>query len=157
MKPFPHRYRVEAAGQAEGSVTIGGPGLPSMRTAAPLEFDGPGDQWSPETLLVAAAVDCFILTFRAIARASKLGWDALSCNGEGVLDRGDGKTRFTSLALAAHLTLPDGADAQKAKHLLEKAEAACLITNSLALQPTFTCDVEVRGSTTRNASRAVAA
>ena len=64
---------------------------------------------------------------------------------------------FTGLALAAHLTLPDRADAQKAKHLLEKAEAACLITNSLALQPTCTCDVEVRGSTTRNASRGVAA
>jgi organic hydroperoxide reductase OsmC/OhrA len=58
-----------------------------------------GGQWSPETLLVAAAVDCFVLTFRAIAAASKLPWERLSCNGEGTLDRVDGVTRFTALAL----------------------------------------------------------
>jgi organic hydroperoxide reductase OsmC/OhrA len=102
-------------------------------------------QWSPETLLVAAAVDCFVLTFRAIAAASKLPWERLSCSGEGTLDRVDGVTRFTALALQARLTLPAGGDADKAKRLLEKAERACLVTNSLALQPTLTCDVDVGG------------
>src|SRR5215831_8357649 len=108
MQPFPHRYRVEAEGGSEGEIAVRAAGLPPMRTAAPAEFDGPGDQWSPETLLVAAAVDCFILTFRAIAQSSNLPWSSLTCNGEGVLDRADGKTRFTGLALDAHLTLPAG-------------------------------------------------
>jgi organic hydroperoxide reductase OsmC/OhrA len=31
------------------------------------QLGGPGGQWSPETLLVAAAAECFILTFRAVA------------------------------------------------------------------------------------------
>lgn len=142
MHPFPHRYEVEATGDAERA-TVSAPGLPPLSTAPPAQFGGPGDQWSPETLLVAAAVDCFILTFRAIAQASKLPWTRLSCSGEGVLDRVEGTTRFTGLALGARLTVPAGGDAEKAKRLLEKAERTCLITNSLALQRTLTCEVEV--------------
>ena len=34
------------------------------------EFGGPGDLWSPETMLAGAVAGCFILTFRAAARAS---------------------------------------------------------------------------------------
>lgn len=142
MDPLPHRYRVDAASDAE-HITLSAPGLPPITSAPPLEFDGPGDQWSPETLFVAAAVDCFILTFRAIARASSFVWERLSCSGEGVLDRVDGTTRFTGLALSARLTVPAGGDAQKAKRLLEKADRSCLITNSLPLRPTLTCEVGV--------------
>jgi peroxiredoxin-like protein len=126
-----------------GSVKLSAKGLPALVTAPPIEFSGPGDQWSPETLLVAAAADCFVLTFRAIAEASKLTWERLSCSGKGTLDRVDGVTRFTALALHAHLTLAVGGDVDKAKRLLEKAERACLVTNSLALQSALTCDVEV--------------
>jgi peroxiredoxin-like protein len=142
MHPLPHRYAVEATGDAERT-TVSAPGLPPLSTAPPVQFGGPGDQWSPETLLVAAAVDCFILTFRAIAQASKLPWNHVSCRGEGVIDRVEGTTKFTALSLAARLTVPAGVDTEKAKRLLEKAERSCLITNSLAVQPTLTCQVEV--------------
>jgi uncharacterized OsmC-like protein len=89
-------------------------------------------------------VDCFVLTFRAIAEASKLPWQQLSCSGEGTLNRVDGVTRFTALAVHAQLALPAGGDTEKAKRLLEKAERACIVTNSLVLQPTLTCEVELR-------------
>ena len=140
MHPFPHRYRVQAAGTAAGSITVTAAGLPPLRTAAPPEFDGPDDQWSPETLLVAAAADCFILTFRAIARASKLEWSDLVCTAEGQLDRVDGVTRFTAMTLHARLTLPTG-DSERARRLLDKAEKACLITNSLAFPVTLASEV----------------
>ena len=90
---------------------------------------------------MAAAADCFILTFRAIATASKLAWRHLDCDAEGVLDRSDGVVRFTALHLRAHLVLPAGGDTDRAKRLLEKAEGACLITNSLAFRPTLTAEV----------------
>lgn len=146
MHPFPHRYHVEAAGEVEGNVTLSGAGLPPLASAPPVEFGGSGGQWSPETLLVAAAVDCFVLTFRAIAQASKLAWTRVSCRGEGVVDRVEGTTRFTALALHAALILPAGGDAERAKRLLEKAERTCLITRSLALQPSLTSSVEVSGA-----------
>jgi len=146
MDAYPHHYTVQAAAQAEGSVTIASDRLPSLSTAPPLQFGGPGDQWSPETLLVAAVADCLILTFRAVARASKLSWLALDCSAEGVLDRVDGVSRFTQVHLHARLTLPAGGDIARGKSLLEKAEKACLITNSLKAEPVLTADVTIAAS-----------
>src|SRR5438034_459518 len=97
MQPHPHRYGVHVSAATEGSVSVESGGLPTLRTAPPAQYGGPGDQWSPETLLVAAAADCFVLTFRAVAAASKLGWRRVECDAEGVLDRRDGVVRFTEL------------------------------------------------------------
>lgn len=143
MHPYPHIYRVSAAGEASGPVAVRSEGLPELATAPPPEFDGPGGTWSPETLLVGALANCFILTFRAIATMSKLPWRRLACDAEGILDRRDGVVRFTELRLRARLALPPGGDVERARRLLEKAEAACLVTNSLALRPTLTTEVAV--------------
>lgn len=140
MEAYPHRYEVRAAAEPTGSVRVQATGLPTLATAPPPQFGGPGDQWSPETLLVAAAVDCFVLTFRAIAVASKLTWQSLGCDAEGVLDRADGVLRFTALHVRAHLRLPAGGDAERAKRLLQKAERGCLVTNSLAFRPTLAAE-----------------
>jgi organic hydroperoxide reductase OsmC/OhrA len=141
MQAYPHQYEVQATAKSEGSVTIASQGLASLTTAPPREFGGPGDQWSPETLFVAAAVDCLILTFRAVARASNLPWLDIDCRAEGVLDRVEGVTRFTELHLHARLTLPAGADIERGRRLLEKAEKGCLVTNSLKLEPVLAADV----------------
>jgi peroxiredoxin-like protein len=143
MHPFPHRYRVAAAGGPEASVRLTGEGLPALETAPPAEFDGPGDHWSPETLLVAAVADCFVLTFRAIARASRFAWESLACEAEGVLDRAEGGTRFTRVALRATLRVPAGANEAQAHRLLEKAERGCLVTRSLVAEPELEASVEV--------------
>ncbi len=131
MKAFPHVYEVKASGTGNGSVAVSAAGLAGLDTAAPAEFGGPGDLWSPETLLVAAVANCFILTFRAVARASQLPWQALECRTEGVLDKVSGVTQFSHFATHATLTVLAGTDAAKATLLLEKAEKNCLIANSL--------------------------
>jgi organic hydroperoxide reductase OsmC/OhrA len=141
MQAYPHHYKVQAAAEAEGSVIVGSEGLPSLSTAPPPQYGGPGGQWSPETLFVAAAADCFILTFRAVAAASKLPWRNLECSAEGLLDRVDAVVRFTRLHLHARLTLPAGGDTERAQRLLEKAEKACLVTNSMRCEPTLTMEV----------------
>ena len=97
MHPYPHHYAVQAAATPEGDVPVSSQGLPDLATAPPAEFDGPGDRWSPETLLCAAVADCFLLSFRGVARAAKLPWTSLRCEVRGTLDRVDGKTRFTRI------------------------------------------------------------
>jgi organic hydroperoxide reductase OsmC/OhrA len=142
MPDFPHRYLVAAVADPEGDVALGQVPLPVLHSAPPVEFGGPGDRWSPETLLVAAVADCFILTFRAVARASKLPWVSLRCEAEGTLDRVERATQFTALRVRAVLRVPEGTDAVRARRLLERAEELCLITNSLKAACHLDAEVE---------------
>jgi len=143
MQELPHHYHVSASAENEGAVTLKADDLPQLVTAPPAEFGGPGDQWSPETLLVGAVADCFILTFRAIARASKLEWTRLECSAEGVLERVERVTRFTAVTVRATLTVPAGTDADKARRLMEKSEEACLITRSMLAESHLEAEVVV--------------
>jgi organic hydroperoxide reductase OsmC/OhrA len=131
MQQLPHRYTVAAKGSADGDVELHSERLPALASASPAEFDGPGDRWSPETLLVGAVGDCLILTFRAVARASQLDWTSIQCDVTGTLDRIERTTRFVAFEIHARLRVPSGTDAERARRALEKAEQNCLISNSL--------------------------
>ena len=87
MQDLPHHYVVSASAAGKANIVLSSKGLPEFESAGPAEFGGPGDAWSPETLLVAAVADCFILSFRAIARTAKLEWLTLECTAEGTLDK----------------------------------------------------------------------
>ncbi|HVS16614.1 MAG TPA: OsmC family protein [Thermoanaerobaculia bacterium] len=143
MQQFPHRYSASATAGETGEVTLGAPGLPPLASAPPAEFDGPGDQWSPETLLIAAVADCLVLTFRAIARASQLPWTHLDCEVDGTLDRVERVTRFTELQVRARLRVPAGTSEERALRLLQKAEETCLVTRSLTATSHLEASVEV--------------
>jgi len=143
MQEFPHHYQVAARAGNEGDVQLNSPRLTILRSASPAEFGGPGDRWSPETLLTAAVADCFILTFRAVARASKLPWTSLRCEITGTLDRIERTTQFTGFELTAHLDVPAGTSVEQARHALEKAEHNCLVSNSLKAAVHLQTDVQV--------------
>lgn len=143
MQDLPHHYIVSANAEHASNVTLSSRGLNDLETAGPPEFGGPGDVWSPETLLVGAVADCLILSFRATARAAKLDWDSIRCEVVGTLDRIDRVTQFTAFDVSAELTIPTGGNTAKAERLLEKAEHHCLITNSLKAGSQFTARVLV--------------
>lgn len=134
MHPYPHVYKVGVTAPAEGEVTLSGPDLQDMQVLAPPEFDGPPGYWSPETLFAGAVASCFVLSFRAVARASKLEWTRVAAEVDGVLERAEGVSRFTRVTVRARLTVPPGTDAARARMLMEKAEKVCLVSNSLTAE-----------------------
>ena len=140
---LPHDYQATAKAGTEGNVAISVAHAGGIESAAPKEFGGPGDQWSPEDLLVGAVADCFILSFRAIAGMSKFEWTSIQCEVSGTLDKVERDIQFTAFQVKAHLTIPEGADADRAQRLLEKAEATCFITNSLKAEPHLETDISV--------------
>ena len=143
MQDLPHHYVVSARAEGTGSVMVSGEGLPELETAGPIQFGGPGNLWSPEDMLVGAVANCLILSFRAIARAAKLEWLALECEAKGELHKVEKLTQFVGFRVTARLTIPAGADRQKAGVILEKAEKYCLITNSLKAKPQLVTEVVV--------------
>lgn len=142
MHAYPHRYVVSASAGPAGDVIVSSARLPDLATAPPTEFDGPGDRWSPETLLCASVANCIILTFRAYARASKLEWTTLECRTEAVLDNVAGVAQFTRFITHATLKVPAGADTGRARPLLQKAEDRCLVSNSLKGERHLEAEIE---------------
>src|SRR5687767_15899331 len=104
MKPLPHEYGVELVAGSDEYATVAGPGLPCLTVAPPREYDGPGDAWSPEHLLLAAVTACFLFTFRAIAKASHVEFLEVTAHTSGTVDRSDGTTRFTAIGVCATVT-----------------------------------------------------
>jgi organic hydroperoxide reductase OsmC/OhrA len=141
MHPFPHTYLVSSSATPEGDIVLDSPGIPALPTITPPEFDGPGGLWSPETLLVASVVDCFLLTFRGIARASKMPWTRISAECIGTLERPERVSQFTGFAIRAHLVLPEGVSEDQARRIATRAEETCLITQSLKGHTTIEIEI----------------
>jgi organic hydroperoxide reductase OsmC/OhrA len=152
LKPLPHRYAVRLAGSTSGHAILSADGLPELPTAPPLEFDGPGDAWSPEHLLLAAVQACFLFSLRAVARGSHI--ELLTCEvaAEGTVDRSDRVTRFTEILLRARLELPPGADPDRVRRAVEKAEHACLVSASLTTPVRLELELLESGASARGSN-----
>jgi peroxiredoxin-like protein len=132
MTPLPHTYLVGLEAGPSGYAVLSSAGIPDLRAAAPSDFDGPGDAWSPEHLLIAAVESCFLLTLRGVARASKVEFLNLEMSATGIVNRENGVTHFTEIVLRPRLTLAPGTDRERALRILEKSEKNCLVAASLS-------------------------
>lgn len=102
-----------------------------LNFAAPPEFGGQPGMWTPEHFLLAAVASCYIETFKGVARASKLDFQGIEVNVEGLIEK-DGKTlRFTRITIRPTLILCHEADRSTGERLLTKAEQVCLVARSL--------------------------
>ena len=76
-----------------------------------------------------------------MAERAGLVFTAYESVAEGRLELVEGKFQFTAITLKPTITLPANADTAKAKELIQKAEANCLISNSMkakvSLEPTI--------------------
>lgn len=131
MKNLPHNYAITSNLNEDGQVSLEASSAPKMMVTAPPEFGGPAGNWSPETLLVASVTSCFLLTYQALAKASKLDWQSFSCDVNGRLDSVDKILQFTEFTITANLIVDNLTDIEKAEKLLKKSEDSCLISNSL--------------------------
>jgi peroxiredoxin-like protein len=103
-----------------------------IEVATPPEFPkGIAGIWSPEHLFTAAVSSCLMTTFLAIAENSKLEFSSFHCDSKGKLDQVDGKFLMTEVLLEPTVTIGNEKDRERAERVLIKAEAACLISNSI--------------------------
>lgn len=131
MQKLPHTYVASAKATLNENLTSYAEGLPDIECAPPHQFDGPGDVWSPEELLLSSISTCLILSFRAIAKMNKLEWLDIDCKAEGLLEKVDRKVQFTKVTSHVSLKIANPDDAEKAVQLVHKAEETCFISNSL--------------------------
>lgn len=128
-KVYLYHTSVRWTEQRKGLISCAG--KPDVQVATPPEFKGHEGIWSPEDLFVAAANICLMTTFLAVAERAGLAFSSYESAAEGRLELVEGKFQFTEITLKPVITLKAVADAAKAKELIEKAEANCLISNSM--------------------------
>ena len=141
MQPLPHHYNVAMSVRPGDPVKLRTAELPEIESTPPKEFGGSGTRWSPEGLFTAAIADCIVLNFQAIAANSKFSWTGLEGTTSAVLDRVEGKMRFTRFDTHITLVIPTGADPARARLLLERAEATCPLSNTLNCEKHLTIDI----------------
>lgn len=128
-----HRYEVDLKWESGRKGQISSPVLHStMEVATPPEFPrGIPGLWSPEHLLVAAVNSCLMTSFLAVAENSGFPFVAFESKATGKLEKVDGKYMISEISVAPVLTIIDPDDQDRARKLLEKAEALCLISHSV--------------------------
>lgn len=116
-----------------------------IEVATPPQFNkGIPGIWSPEHLFTAAVSSCLMTTFLAIAENSKLDFTAFACASKGKLEKVDGKFLMTEVILEPTVTILRKEDQDKALKVLQKSEAACLISNSIKSKVTMKPVIETQ-------------
>jgi peroxiredoxin-like protein len=116
----------------------------SIAVVTPPEFPGGmKGVWSPEHLFVASISSCLMTTFLAVAERSHLAFERFNCGASGKLEMVDGKYMMSEITLLPVVVVKSEADRGKAEKVLEKAEANCLISNSVKSKIIFEPRIEV--------------
>lgn len=139
MKMEAHYFNVDVDWMEERKGKLSSPELNStIEVATPPPFaKGMVGIWSPEHLLTAAVSSCFLTTFLAIAENSKLEFVSFTCSAKGKLEKPEAKFLMTEIILEPVLVIMRDADREKAERILQKSEAACLISNSIKSKVTL--------------------
>ncbi len=140
-----YHYEVKVNWEADRKGSMSSPVLnTTIEVATPPEFPkGMPGIWSPEHLLVAAVNSCLMTTFLAIAENFKFDFIHFESNADGTLEKVDGKLMMSEVVLSPVLTIAPDADKEKALRILEKSEAACLISNSVKAKIVFKPQIKI--------------
>lgn len=110
----------------------------TIEVATPPQFPkGIEGIWSPEHLLTASVVSCFMTTFLSISENSKLEFISFTCPAKGKLEQIEGRFLMTEIILEPTLVIAKESDKERAERILQKSEMACLISNSIKSKVTL--------------------
>jgi peroxiredoxin-like protein len=140
-----YHYEVKVNWETDRKGLMSSPVLNTkIEVATPPEFPrGMPGIWSPEHLLVAAVNSCLMTTFLAIAENFKFDFIDFESNANGTLEKVDGKFMMSEVVLSPVLTIAPDTDKEKAIRILEKSEAACLISNSVKAKIVFKPQIKI--------------
>ncbi len=146
----PHYYNVDVNWNTERKGVMCSPELNRdagncIEVATPPEFPkGIPGIWSPEHLFTAAVSSCLMTTFLSIAENSKLAFTNFSCKSIGKLEQIEGKFVMSEIILEPTVTITDEKDRERAERVLQKSEAACLISNSIKSKVTMITTIKIK-------------
>ena len=115
----------------------------AIDVASPPVFGGPEGLWSPEHLYIASVSACLMTTYQAIAAISGIDVLEYSDQATGHLQRGENRRyRMDRITLRPRIVVKESQQ-DRALRLVDKAEAACLISRSVNSEIVVEPDIHV--------------
>ncbi len=144
----PHAYTVNIEWNSDRKGTMSSPELNNkLEVATPPNFPkGMEGIWSPEHLFTAAVASCLMTTFLSIAENSKLNFVSFKIESKGILEQIEGKFLMTRVELYPVVVINEEKDRERAERILQKSEAACLVSNSVKAKVEMKAIIEVIAS-----------
>lgn len=106
-------------------------GKPAIEGSAARVFHGDADRWNPEELLIAALLQCHMLSYLYVAVAHGIVVESYTDSAEGVLTTtSDGGGQFREVTLRPVVTISAG-DPDVATALHADANRLCFIASSV--------------------------
>ncbi len=128
-----YTYRSHARWTVHRRGIVDGENIPGVIVfSTPPEFGGEPNLWTPEHFFLAAIASCYVATFRGVAEASKLEFEGVQVTVEGIIEKKDGRLRFTRVVLRPEATIYRAEDQDRTLKVLEKSERVCLVARSLS-------------------------
>lgn len=143
MLKFPMKFEVAAhsqAGIANNWVAQVGH-LPSIPSAIPPEFMGPGGGYSPEDLFGIAVINCLIATYKVYCEKANITFAEIKARAEVKVDKEPSSTSFHISQIDVFMDITGASDVDKAKKILESAIKDCAISNSIKSCKSFHINV----------------
>ena len=123
-------YESEVRWESSRRGKICSSGKPEVKISSPPEFKGEAGIWTPEDLFLSSVNACTMSTFLAYAQHKNLPLVAYESEAEGLVERVEGKYRFTKIVLNPHIDVESEEAIPQAREILDNAHRDCLITNS---------------------------
>lgn len=102
--------------------------------SADATFGGDASLPDPESLLLAAASSCQLLSFLAVAAREKVTVTAYEDAAEAVLDLAHAPVRMDGIVLRPRISVAPGTDVDRVLTMVEQAHRECYIANTLAVR-----------------------
>ena len=103
----------------------------------------PGEEWTPDHLLLAAVVRCSIVALEFHARRMHVDVATSSgvASGRVTIPDGEQRFRFVEIDVELDVTLEPRPEPDALKSLLERAERDCFVGASLVVKPAYRWNV----------------
>ncbi|GAA2043288.1 hypothetical protein GCM10009720_25140 [Yaniella flava] len=112
-------------------VTIHADGPGELPGSAAKPFHGDATRWNPEQLLLAALVECHILSYLYVAGEAEIEVEHVSVRGELTLEAGSDGGQISSATLYPEVVVADTMQLARARELHDEAHRQCFIARSV--------------------------
>lgn len=139
MIKFPMKFEVAALSRSgiQESWSARAGALPPITCAIPLEFNGPGNGYSPEDLLGLSILNCLVAIFKVYAEKQQVAFGEIKGRAVLTVDKAASENIISATHVDVYLEIMGASDPEKAKKIMNSAVKDCIISNSIKLGKTF--------------------